>query len=96
MTDHGGGAMVNGSVPPEQAATEALESLRQLLLRAGAQDAGPAEISAALAAFWREHGETLRATARMVAEMVRLQLLDQLYKWRDELSRQLPSTGQPG
>jgi len=94
MTDSGPGATVKGSVPPEQAATEALARLRELLLRAGAGDAEPTEVSAALAAYWRENGETLRAAARSVSEIVRLQLLDQLYKWRDELSRQLPSTGQ--
>lgn len=92
MTDGGSGATVDG--PPEQAATEALERLRQLLLDAGAGDATPTEVSAALAAYWREHGETLRTAARSVAEIVRLQLLGQLYKWRDELHRQLPSTSQ--
>jgi hypothetical protein len=71
------------------AAMDDLEDLRRLLLRASHGTAEPTEVKTALETYWRDNAGTLRSTATAVAEQVRVQLLDALYTWRDQIGRQL-------
>jgi flagellar hook-associated protein FlgK len=70
-------------------ATEALEELHGLLAEAGRGNVDPTEVRAALKSYWRNHQDTLRNAASTLAEQVRLQTLQELYKWRAQLASQL-------
>jgi hypothetical protein len=96
MTEAGAGA------PPETpketpgtsqrqlpSATAALEELHALLVDAGRGNADPAEVRAAIESYWGHHQDTLRNAASALTEQVRLQTLQELYKWRAQLASQL-------
>jgi ribosome recycling factor len=89
VTDSGSHEPDPGPGSPLQAATEDLDDLRRLLIQASQGAAEPAQVGAAVRAYWRDHSDTLRATAAAVTEQVRTQTLEELYKWRDQLARQL-------
>lgn len=96
MTDAGAGAPLGppkGSTGTSQrqlsSATEALEELRDLLVDAGRGDVDPAELRTAIESYWVHHQDTLRNAASALAEQVRLQTLQELYRWRAQLASQL-------
>jgi hypothetical protein len=70
-------------------ATEALEELHGLLINAGGGNADPAEVRAAIESYWGDHQDTLRNAASALTEQVRLQTLQELYRWRAQLASQL-------
>jgi hypothetical protein len=72
-----------------ESATEALEELHHLLVAAGEGNVEPREVGAAVKVFWSNHGDMLRTAVSAVTEQVRLQALQELYKWRDQLADQL-------
>jgi hypothetical protein len=84
--DHDPGTMDEESL---RAATEGLTRIREQLQAAAQGEAGSREVQDALAAYWREHESVLRAAATSMTEEVRLQTLNELYKWREQLATQL-------
>lgn len=72
--------------PPS--ATQALENLHGLLVDAGQGNADPAELRAAIESFWDDHRNELMTAASTLTEQVRLQTLQELYKWRAQLATQ--------
>ncbi|HEY4571517.1 MAG TPA: hypothetical protein VIH10_18735 [Kribbella sp.] len=76
---------------PVERATTDLEHLRQLVLAAGREHVDPAELQAALLAYWRTNQPVLAALAAGVGEQLRLQALQALYEWRANLDRALRS-----
>jgi hypothetical protein len=70
-------------------ATADLEHLRDLLRRAGQGQAGAGEVTEALNRYWSDHRNTLKTAARAVGEEVRGQMLDRLYRMREQVGRQL-------
>jgi hypothetical protein len=79
--------------PLDQAMVDAaiadLDELRDLLQRASRGNLEPDQVLEALRAYWHDHGPVLRSVALSVGELVRLQALSELYKWRDQLGAQL-------
>lgn len=71
-------------------ATVDLEDLRQLL-QAGEGQLAPAELRAALEAYWHQHRPVLVALAAALGEQLRLQTLEALTQWRTELAKSRPS-----
>ena len=80
-----------GTVNEEEfrAATDDLTRIREQLQAAARGETGGQEVQDALAAYWREHGPALRAAATSMTEEVRLQTLNELYKWREQLDAQV-------
>lgn len=76
------------------AAIADLDELRELLQRASRGDLDPDQVLEALRAYWRDHGPALRHAASAVGELVRLQALSELYKWRAQLAAQLQASRQ--
>lgn len=72
-----------------QAATDDLQRIREQLQAAARGETGGHQVQDALATYWREHESVLRAAATSVTEEVRLQTLNELYKWREQLDAQL-------
>lgn len=96
MTEVGAGApqeTPEGTTETSQrqlpSATEALEELQGLLVDAGRGNADPAEVRAAIESYWGQHHDTLRSAASTLTEQMRLQTLQELYRWRAQLARQL-------
>lgn len=79
--------------PLDRSTTEAaiadLDNLRNLLRQAGHGQTTPDELRDSLAQFWRDHGPLVRTAAWSAAELVRLQALSELYRWKDQLHAQL-------
>jgi hypothetical protein len=63
--------------------------LRQQLLRASRGDVAAAEVGDSLRGYWSSHRSVLTAAVAAVGEQVRLHVLQQLYDWRAQLTRQL-------
>lgn len=91
--------MTSGGNQEEGVPEEALEAAKNDLgrvrehLQAAAQGETDAqELKDAVEGYWREHEPVLRAAAASLTEEVRLQALEELYKWRERLNAQL----QPG
>jgi len=76
------------SSPDAPSATRALEELHGLLVDAGRGRAQPAEVRAAVESFWGDHRDTLLTAASTLTEQVRLQTLQELYRWRAQLAAQ--------
>jgi len=72
-----------------EAAIRDLAQLRQQLLRASRGDVAAAEVRDSLRGYWSSHRSVLTAAVAAVGEQVRLQVLQQLYDWRSQLTRQL-------
>jgi len=72
-----------------ESATAALEELHRLLVAAGEGNAEPKEVVVAMKAYWSNHDDVLRTAASAMGEQVRLQVLQELYKWRDQLASQI-------
>jgi hypothetical protein len=72
-----------------RAAIADLGRLRDLLQRAGRGEPELGQMRAALADFWRDHGNVLTGAARAVGEQLRLTALQALYRWRAQLDQQL-------
>jgi hypothetical protein len=84
-----------GPEPPAlQPAIDDLARLRELLLRAGRGDAPVNDVLPGVQRFWSAHKEELALAATAVGEQVRQQLLDKLYRWREQLQQQ--HTREPG
>jgi hypothetical protein len=71
------------------AAIAGLNDLRDRLLRAERGEAAPDELWNALTSYRRDHGLLLRTVAWSMGELVRVQALAALYKWKEQLSAQL-------
>ena len=74
---------------PIEAAQADLERLRDMLQRAAQGQADPTELKGSVQDYLSEHGPVLRTAAASLTEQARLQLLDELYKWRGQLDEQL-------
>ena len=87
----GAGEHEPGTVNDEElrAATDDLQRIRERLQAAAQGKTGGQEVQDALAAYWREHEPALRAAAASMTEEVRLQTLNELYKWRQQLDAQV-------
>lgn len=72
-----------------KSATEALEELHRLLVDAGGGNADPSDVRVAIESYWGDQQDTLRSAASTLTEQVRLQTLQELYRWRARLARQL-------
>jgi hypothetical protein len=78
-------------VPEEslEAAKDDLGRVREQLQAAAKGETDTRELKDAVEGYWREHEPALRAAAASLTEEVRLQTLDELYKWRERLNAQL-------
>jgi hypothetical protein len=72
-----------------EAAIDDLAVLRQRLLSASRGDVAAAEVRDSLRSYWSSHESVLTASVAAVGEQVRLQVLQRLYDWRAQLTRQL-------
>jgi hypothetical protein len=72
-----------------EAATADLQHLQDLLRRAGQGQAGAGEVTESLNRYWSDHRDAFKIAARALGEEVRGQMLDQLYRMREQLGRQL-------
>jgi hypothetical protein len=72
-----------------QDAEDGLRSIREVLRAAETRQADAAEVGSALAEYWLTHRPVLREAGVAVLEALRLQALDALYRWRDQLNAQL-------
>ena len=66
-----------------------LEHIRETVQRATRGEVQPEDLKDTLQNYWREHGPTVKDAASSLTEEVRLQVLGELYKWREQLSAQL-------
>jgi hypothetical protein len=88
VTDPAPGAGREPGPSVEKAITD-LERLRELLMRAGRGEVEAVELRQSLESYWRTNGATLTDAAWSLADQVRLQALQALYKWRAQLVQQL-------
>jgi hypothetical protein len=72
-----------------EAATADLEHLQDLLRRAAQGQAGGSEVMEWVRHYRSDHGDALKAAAGALGEEVRGQMLDQLYRMREQVERQL-------
>jgi len=66
-----------------------LRSIQDVLRAAEAGRADDAEVSSVIADYWRTHRPVLREAGAAVLELLRLQTLDALYRWREQVNAQL-------
>jgi hypothetical protein len=79
--------------PPTPESLERAEAdlgeIRDLLVAAGRGGASATELQAALQRYLRAHSPALQEAAYALGEEVRVQLLEELYRWRAQLESQL-------
>jgi hypothetical protein len=73
--------------PSVQAATADLERLQHLLLRATRGEVEIVEVRASLEKYWNTYGTVLTGVGESSGDQVRLQTLQELYKWRAHLAQ---------
>jgi hypothetical protein len=80
---------------PMAGATADLALLQEVLRRAAQGQADVGEVKESLTRYWGEHGDALRTVAAALGEHVRGQMLDELYRMREQLARQLGNQAGP-
>jgi hypothetical protein len=89
MTSDGGTARAESSREPLAAAEEDLARVRRVLESAAHGEAGGEELRSVVQGYLDEHGAALRGAASALGEETRRQTLEELYKWRAQLTAQL-------
>jgi len=89
------GHLTNGQLAAAEAAVEDLAEIRESLLAAARGEVDAWDLRSSLLGYLEQHGPVLRSAAATVGEVVRQQLLEQLYSWRDQLDDQLGSHRRP-
>lgn len=87
MTDDD--VVLGQSPEPLDAAAADLGHLRQLLIAAGDGKTNLDDLKESLREYVATHGPAIRAAATALTEEVRVQTVDELYNWRDQLDAQL-------
>jgi hypothetical protein len=72
-----------------QDAQRGLRSIQEVLRAAEAGRVDATEVSSVLADYWRTHRPVLQEAGVAVLDVLRLQALEALYRWRAQLDAQL-------